>query len=31
VLRVVNASFTLRAIWAEWIMHRPFKVYEKGH
>lgn len=31
VLRVVNASFTLRAVWSEWIMRRTFKVYEKGH
>jgi biofilm PGA synthesis N-glycosyltransferase PgaC len=31
VLRVVNASFTLRAVWSEWIMRKSFKVYEKGH
>jgi biofilm PGA synthesis N-glycosyltransferase PgaC len=31
VLRIVNASFTLRAVWAEWIMRKSFKVYEKGH
>jgi hypothetical protein len=31
VLRIVNASFTLRAVWCEWIMRKSFKVYEKGH
>ena len=31
VLRFVNASFILRAVWAEWIMRKSFKVYEKGH
>jgi biofilm PGA synthesis N-glycosyltransferase PgaC len=31
VLRIVNATFTLRAVWSEWIMRKSFKVYEKGH
>jgi biofilm PGA synthesis N-glycosyltransferase PgaC len=31
VLRIVNATFTLRAIWNEWIMRKSFRVYEKGH
>jgi biofilm PGA synthesis N-glycosyltransferase PgaC len=31
VLRVVNATFTLRAVWAEWVLKKPLKVYEKGH
>jgi biofilm PGA synthesis N-glycosyltransferase PgaC len=31
VLRVVNASFTLRAIWCEWVVRKSFRVYEKGH
>jgi len=31
VLRSVNAVFMVRALWNEWIMRRPLKVYEKGH
>ncbi len=31
VLRSVNAIFMLRAIWAEWVLRKPLKVYEKGH
>lgn len=31
VLRTVNAMFFLRAAGAEWILHRPLLVYEKGH
>lgn len=31
VLRVVNSVFVLEAIWSEWIVKRPFLVYEKGH
>jgi cellulose synthase/poly-beta-1,6-N-acetylglucosamine synthase-like glycosyltransferase len=31
VVRVVNCVFVLEAIWSEWIIRRPFLVYEKGH
>ena len=31
VLRTVNALFFLRAFFAELVLGRPFKVYEKGH
>jgi poly-beta-1,6-N-acetyl-D-glucosamine synthase len=31
VLRFVNAAFLLRALWLELVMHRPLRVYEKGH
>lgn len=31
VLRVVNAMFFLRAAWAEVVLRRSFRVYEKGH
>ncbi|HUG42447.1 MAG TPA: glycosyltransferase family 2 protein [Longimicrobiales bacterium] len=31
VLRTVNAIFFLRAVTAEWVLHRPLLVYEKGH
>jgi poly-beta-1,6-N-acetyl-D-glucosamine synthase len=31
VLRFVNAIFLLKALWLEFIMRRPLKVYEKGH
>jgi len=31
VLRVVNAVFMLRALWAELVLRRPLTVYEKGH
>ena len=31
VLRTVNGLFFLEAFWAEFIMRRPFRVYEKGH
>jgi biofilm PGA synthesis N-glycosyltransferase PgaC len=31
VLRVVNSVFVLEAIWSEWVVKRPFLVYEKGH
>ena len=31
VLRFVNAGFLLRALWLEWVMRRPLRVYEKGH
>ena len=31
VLRTVNGLFFLEAFWAECIMRRPFRVYEKGH
>lgn len=30
-MRVVNAVFMLRAVWAEVVMGRPLLVYEKGH
>ncbi len=31
VLRWVNAWFLLQAVWGEWIVRRPLRVYEKGH
>jgi poly-beta-1,6-N-acetyl-D-glucosamine synthase len=31
VLRFVNAVFLLQALWLEFVMQRPLKVYEKGH
>jgi biofilm PGA synthesis N-glycosyltransferase PgaC len=31
VLRSVNAVFMVSALWNEWIVRRPLKVYEKGH
>ena len=31
VLRTVNSIFILEALWSEWIQHKTFKVYEKGH
>lgn len=31
VLRTVNALFFLRAAVSEWVLRRPFHVYEKGH
>jgi len=31
VLRTVNAVFFLMAVWAEFVRHRTFLVYEKGH
>ena len=31
VLRTVNAVFFLGAAWAEWVMGRSFRTYEKGH
>jgi len=31
VLRVVNAVFFLRAAWAELVLRRSFRTYEKGH
>lgn len=31
VLRMVNAVFMLKALWAELIAGRPLNVYEKGH
>ena len=31
VLRVVNSVFVLEAIWSEWVVKRPFLIYEKGH
>jgi biofilm PGA synthesis N-glycosyltransferase PgaC len=30
-LRTVNAVFFLRAVWAEVVLRRPLRVYEKGH
>lgn len=30
-MRLVNAVFMLRAVWAEMVMGRPLLVYEKGH
>jgi len=31
VLRFVNTIFLLKALWLEFVMQRPLKVYEKGH
>jgi len=31
VLRIVNAIFMLKAVWAEFVIGRPLLVYEKGH
>lgn len=31
VLRIVNAVYMLRALWAELVLRRPLTVYEKGH
>ena len=31
ILRLVNAVYMLKAIWAEVIVNRPLLVYEKGH
>ena len=30
-VRMVNAVFMLRAVWAELILRRPLLIYEKGH
>jgi biofilm PGA synthesis N-glycosyltransferase PgaC len=31
VLRTVNGYFIINAIWHEWFLRQPLKVYEKGH
>jgi len=31
VLRLVNGCFFLEAVWSEWVLRRPFHVYQKGH
>jgi poly-beta-1,6-N-acetyl-D-glucosamine synthase len=31
VLRIVNAVYLLRAVWAEWVRGEPLRTYEKGH
>ena len=31
VLRLVNGFFFLEAVWSEWLLRRPFRIYEKGH
>lgn len=31
VLRTMNAVFFLRAIWAEWVLGRSLRTFEKGH
>jgi hypothetical protein len=31
LLRLVNTVFFLRAAWAEWVLGRSFRTYEKGH
>ncbi len=31
ILRMVNAVAILEALWAEFVMQRSFRVYEKGH
>ncbi len=31
VLRHVNAMFMIKALWAEFILNKPLRVFEKGH
>src|SRR5215831_2284878 len=31
VLRLVNAFYFLEAVWTEWFLRRPLRVYVKGH
>jgi len=31
VLRMVNAFYFLEAVWSEWFLRRPLRVYVKGH
>jgi cellulose synthase/poly-beta-1,6-N-acetylglucosamine synthase-like glycosyltransferase len=31
VLRVINCVFVLEAIWSEFVLREPLRVYEKGH
>lgn len=31
VLRLVNGFYFLEAVWSEWILRRPFLLYQKGH
>jgi hypothetical protein len=31
VLRLVNGFYFLEAVWSEWLLQRPFRLYEKGH
>ena len=31
VLRMVNGALMLKALWLEFVMRKPFLVYEKGH
>ena len=31
LLRLVNGYFFLEAVWSEWLLRRPFRVYVKGH
>lgn len=31
ILRLVNATFTMRALMCELVLNKPLKVYEKGH
>ena len=31
VLRLVNGFYFLEAVWSEWLLRRPFRIYEKGH
>jgi poly-beta-1,6-N-acetyl-D-glucosamine synthase len=31
VLRLVNGFYFLEAVWSEWLLRRPFRVYVKGH
>ncbi len=31
LMRLVNAVFMLKAVWAEFVVGRPLLVYEKGH
>lgn len=31
ILRFVNAVYFLKALWAELVLRRPLRVYEKGH
>jgi len=31
VLRLVNGAYFLEAVWSEWLLRRPLRVYVKGH
>lgn len=31
LLRLVNGYYFLEAVWSEWLLRRPFRIYVKGH